>query len=141
MSSAHLKSSGGERVPRQNLGGWAEHREVRQDRRLEFSDEIDRALSVFRNATPRAVKQVPPLSRPVTSHARALWRLEDVQDFKAVFVKKKAPFLAILRSCVPQAKKYVVGETLGAPKNVNLILRVKTLTPQMEVDRTSLQDS
>ena len=80
MSSANVKSSGGERVPRQNLGGWADHREVRQDRRLEFSDEIDRALSVFRNATPRAVKQVLPLSRPVTSHARALWQLEDVQD-------------------------------------------------------------
>ena len=105
MSSAHLKSSGGERVPRQNLGGWADHREVRQDRRLEFSDEIDRALSVFRNATPRAVKQVLPLSRPVTSHARALWQLEDVQDWQ--FRKEK--------SCVP-SQKICGGQDSWGPK-------------------------
>ena len=46
------------------------------NRRLEFHDEIDRAGSVLRNATPCAIKQVPPVSGQTTSHARKLRRVE-----------------------------------------------------------------
>ena len=41
---------------------------------LLFRDEIDRSDSMFRNATPRAVMQVPAVSSWATSYARVFWQ-------------------------------------------------------------------
>ena len=115
---------------------------------LLFRDEIDRSDSVFRNATPRAVMQVPAVSSRGTSHACALWLVRQLRvihrfqiDRKSRLKKLRRLFLKIfdlksvkkifglknLWPCVPQAKKFCGGKTLEPPKNVNLILRAKTL--------------
>ena len=83
--------SGGEHAPQQDLGSLADHGEV------QFCDEIGRAGSVPRNATPCAVMQVPALGSRATSHVCVLQRLSEAQMSdrqKGNFLKK----MAILRS-------------------------------------------
>ena len=62
-----------EHAPHQDLGSLVIMEKFAEslDRRLQFCHEIDRADSVLRNATPRAVMQVPAVSSWATSrHAR-----------------------------------------------------------------------
>ena len=95
----------GEHAPHQDLGSLAIMEKFAEslDRRLQFRHEIDRADSVLRNATPRAVMQVPALSSRDTSHARALWQLSGTDfDWKE---KSTYFFWKNLQSCVREPKK------------------------------------
>ena len=62
---------------------------------------------------------------------RILSRFGSLAAVDGAEIERKQPFLkGNLRSCVrtpSHARKFVAVKTLGAPKNVNLILRVKTL--------------
>jgi hypothetical protein len=85
---------------------------------LLFRDEIDGSDSVFRNATPRAVMQVPAVSSWATSgHTRRQFgecgTISISEIVAALFFWKN------LRSCVPEAKK-ICGQDSWGPKKCEL---------------------
>ena len=84
------------------------------NRSLQFRDAIDPVDSALGNATPRAVRKVPPRRSRATSHAR-------VAEISAVGVgrEKKAANLFAEKICgpaCPKPKNFVVARLLSLKK-------------------------